>query len=213
MKLFSHHAFSLLALAGLLISAVPAYAQDAPADQKKIKLVEFTEVKPAAQKTPDFTLKGGTTDKRWKPKEWIEIESTLKVSPPKGDSKSEVIPELTFNYYVYLNGPVAENRRVLTGTVVHTNVPLKETVHAVVYISPSTILKVTGKPEGSLNQVSMLAVQVTMGGDLVGQFVKGDENWWKNPKAPTAEALLLNKLETPFATLWGDYHLDVKSAK
>lgn len=220
MKLTSRFAITALVLAGLGSSA---FAQDPPATpSKKEKLVEIKDIKVAIQKTPDFSMKGSTTDKRWKPKDWLEIEPEFKTLRSVTDKKAEVIPELTFKYYVFLNSSVKENARILTAEVIHTNVPIDEVTHSVVYISPSTILRVTGKPEGNSTLVSAYAVEVTKGGEVVGFFSKiGGSSvdnpndpkgkWWEMKTAPQQEPALLAKPNTPFAPLWGDFHADVKA--
>jgi hypothetical protein len=220
MKLPSRFSLAAFVLAGL---AAASHAQDAPATPAKAqeKLVEFKDIKVQVQKTPDFATKGSTTDKRWKPKDWIEIEPEFKTERPAGEKKSEVVPELTFKYYVFLNSSVKENARVLTAEVTHTNVPIDEVSHSVVYISPSTILKVTGRPEGNVSLVSYFAVEVVAGSETVGFYSKGpkgvsknpNENgakWWSASTAPPQEPALLSKPQSPFGPLWGDFHADVK---
>lgn len=220
MKLMSRFSIAALVLAGLCASSL---AQDAPA-AKKEKLVAFKDIKIQVQKTPDFTLKGGTTDKRSRPKDWIEIEPEFKTIRAAGEKKAEVYPEITFKYYVYLNNTtgIKENSRILTAEVIHSNVPIDEVTHSVVYISPSTILRVTGKPEGNANLVTAYAVEAIVGGEVVGFFSKVGgstvENpsdpkgkWWESKTAPTPEPALLSKPQTPFSPLWGDYHADVKA--
>lgn len=209
-----------VALAGCFTVATSS-AQDAA----KEKLVEFKDIKIAVQKTPDFTLKGGTTDKKFRPKDWIEIEPKFKTARPQGaaSKKAEVIPELTFKYYVYLNSSIKENARILTGEVVHVNVPINEESFSVMYISPSTVLRVTGKPEGNPQLVVAYAVEVTSGGNVVGIFSKSsagtstnpaDKKWWESPNAPPKEdGGLLNKVQSPFAPLWADYYADIKGVK
>jgi hypothetical protein len=218
MKLPSRFAIAALFLSGLCASVS---AQDAPAKPQE-KLVDFKDIKIAIQKTPDFATKGTTTEKRWKPKDWIEIEPQFKTERPANEKKAEVIPELTFKYYVFLNSSVKENARVLTAEVVHTNVPIDEVSHSVVYISPSTILRVTGKPEGNMQLVTYYAVEVSSGGEVVGFYSKGprgvsknpndkEGKWWTAPSAPPQEAGLLSKPQSPFGPLWGDFHADVKA--
>lgn len=219
MKLMSRFSIAALVLAGLCASSL---AQDAPA-AKKEKLVAFKDIKIQVQKTPDFTLKGGTTDKRVRPKDWIEIEPEFKTIRAAGEKKAEVYPEITFKYYVFLkNTGVSDNSRILTAEVIHTNVPIDEVTHSVVYISPSSILRVTGKPEGNPTLVTGYAVEAIIAGEVVGFFSKfnggTNENpndpkakWWEIKGAPTQEPALLSKPQTPFAPLWGDYHADVKA--
>lgn len=220
MKKLPRFALAALVLAGL---GTPALAQDAPAAKDPTeKLVEFKDIKVSLQKTPDFATKGTTTDKRWKPKDWIEIEPEFKTKRSAMDKKAEVIPELTFKYYVYLNSTVRENARILTAEVIHTNVPIDEVSHSVVYISPSTILRVTGRPEGNPTLVSAYAVEVTKGGEVVGFFSKSSQGtvvnpsdpkgkWWESKSAPGQEPALLSKPQSPFGPLWGDFHADVKA--
>ena len=68
--------------AGSNANAAPA-AGAPPASEGKEELIKFKKVEIAAQKAPDFTLKGGTTDKRWKAKEWLEIDFEIDVKAPK----------------------------------------------------------------------------------------------------------------------------------
>ncbi len=225
MKLPSRFAIVAFALAGLSASAwaqTPPAKKEPEASGKKEKLVDIKDIKIQVQKTPDFTLKGGTTDKRVRPKDWIEIEPEFKTLRSPMDKKAEVVPELTFKYYVFLNSSVRENARILTAEVIHTNVPIDEVTHSVVYISPSTILRVTGKPEGNATLVSAYAVEVTKNGEVVGFFSKAGGatvdnpsdpkgKWWEMKTAPAQEPALLSKPQTPFAPLWGDFHADVKA--
>jgi hypothetical protein len=217
MKLLSRFSLAAFVIAGLTASS---FAQDAPA--KKEKLVVFKDIKIDLQKTPDFSLKGGTKDKKFRPKDWIEIEPEFKTEKPADAKKSEVLSELTFKYYVLLNSSVKENARVLTGEVVHSNVPVDEVSHSVVYISPSTIFQVTGKPEGNAGLVTAYAVEASRGGAVVGFFSKFGGStvtdpsdpkgkWWESKLAPKQEPGLLSKPQTPFAPLWGDFHADVKA--
>lgn len=222
MKFASRFTLPAIALAGCFTVSA-AFAQ-APAPGKE-KLVDFKDIKIAIQKTPDFTLKGGTTDKRVRPKDWIEIEPEFKVARPKDAKKAEVIPDLSFKYYVYLNGSTKENARVLTGEVIHTNVPIDEVIHSVMYISPSTVLRVTGRPEGNAQLVLGYAVEVSSGGSVVGYFSKfqgstsvnpndKDKRWFELPSAPPKdEGGLLNKVQSPFAPLWADYYADIKGVR
>ena len=219
MKLPSRFTLAAFVLAGLCALSP---AQDAPITKDKI--VDIKDIKVAIQKTPDFSMKGSTTDKRWRPKDWLEIEPEFKMPRSPSDKKAEVVPEATFKYYVYLNSAsgVKENARILTAEVTHTNIPLEEMSHSVVYISPSTILRVTGKAEGNVGLVAAYAVEITKGGELVGFLSKlggssmnsptaPNAKWWELPKAPPQEPGLLSKNQTPFAPLWGDFHADVKA--
>ena len=91
----------------------------------KEELVKIKDVKTIVQKTPKIQAEG-PTDKRWKPKDWLEIEVECDVKPSKknADKKQTTYPEVTFKYYVYLEGQTKEKSRILTGEVVHANVPI-----------------------------------------------------------------------------------------
>ena len=105
----------------------------------------------------------------------------------------------------------------------HSNVPIDAVSHSVVYISPSTILRVTGKPEGNATLVSAYAVEVQKNGETVGFFSKfggssidnpsdPKAKWWEAKAAPPQEqGGLFSKPQTPFSPLWGDFHADVKA--
>lgn len=222
MKLPSRFALAAFVFAGLCASS-PAQNSAPKAAITKDQIVDIKDIKVAVQKTPDIAMRGTTTDKRWTPKDWLEIEPEFRMPRSPADKKAEVVPEVTIKYYVYLNSAtgVKENAKILTAEVVHSNVPLEEWTHSVVYISPSTILRVTGKPQGNASLVTAYAVEITKGGELVGFFSKfggssmtspnaNNAKWWELPSAPAQEPGLLSKNQSPFAPLWGDYHADVK---
>jgi hypothetical protein len=114
-----------------------------------------------------------------------------------------------------------EKSRILTTEVNHVNVPVGEGMASVVYLSPSAVLGLSGSPRVQTNAVTLWAVEVTHEGKTVG-FIssKGKSptdpgaEWWKATSAPpTVAGVLKNKMETPFAPLWGDYHAEVQSNK
>ena len=143
---------AVLALAAL--SPSPAAAQApaagaaaepaAPAAAGKEKLVDISKVDINIQKTPQIQATN-VKDKRWTPKDWIEIEveATAELSKTEKDKSRKTYDEVTFKYYAYLTGSSAKKSRVLTGEIVHVNVPIKEKIHSVAYITPSQLQKVT----------------------------------------------------------------------
>ena len=59
-------------------------------------------------------------------------------------------------------------------------------------------------------------VSVLINGEEVGRKTSegGNAEWWKGGKGvtlPPQDASMLDKTITPFAPLWYDYHLDVRS--
>ncbi len=200
----------LLALSGV------SSAQDA-----KEKLVDLKDPTKQGQMTPDFNVKG-VKDKRWKPKEWLEFEVPFVASAPKG-SKADVktLDSLNFKYYLYLDNPDKAKKKILTADVTHVNVPIGEAMASVVYLSPASILSLTGKERIDASAVTLWAVEVTRDGAMVGFLSSKGKSpndagakWWTADNAPPqVPGLLLNKSQTPFAPLWGDYHADVQASK
>ncbi|MDB6134473.1 MAG: hypothetical protein JWM59_2716 [Verrucomicrobiales bacterium] len=219
MKLSSRFPVAAVVLAGCF-TASSVFGQNTGKD----RMIEFKDIKIAVQKTPDFTLKGGTTDKRFRAKDWIEIEPEFRaIAPKNADKNLKVISDVVFKYYVFLSGPGSADRKILTGEVTHTNISFGEVSHSVVYVTPSTILRVAGKPEGSPQLVTGCAVEATVNGEIVGFYsklggaatdkVSPESKWWEKGTAPKQEADLLNKAQSPFAPLWADYYADIKATK
>ncbi|MEN9283588.1 MAG: hypothetical protein RLZZ179_1081 [Verrucomicrobiota bacterium] len=181
----------------------------------KEKLVDIAKVDINIQKTPQIQAIN-VKDKRWTPKDWIEIEveATAELSKTEKDKTRKAYDEVTFEYFAYLAGATKEKSRVLTAKIIHTNVPIKEKIHSVAYISPPQLQKVTDSTaSGPANPTMVKAwgVQVYIDGNLVGRKTsEANKEWWTNPSLPPQEAALLSKPETPFAPLWGDFHLEVK---
>jgi hypothetical protein len=205
---------ALLGIGGLALAPRLAQAQ-APAAAPKEILVDVDKVSIDIQKTPDFNVPN-VTPKRFIPKDWIEIEvdCQAKLSKNATDKDQKAYDEVTFQYYAYLSGNAdAKKNRVLTGEVVHVNVPIGEKIHSVVYISPRTILKITEKPGPATKAlIRAWGVAVFIKGTEVGRRTSdGNKEWWNDARLPQKEAALLDKSKTPFAPLWGDYHLDVRA--
>jgi hypothetical protein len=182
-------------------------------DAKIEKLVDL-KVSVALQETPQISATN-VKDKRWKPKQWIEIETALEAKAPKGTKPEDAknLAELTLKYYIVVNGPSREKTKLLTGEVSHANVPTGEASHSCMFISPATLLAITGKKGGisTATDIGLWGIEAYVGGKLAGRASSlQDKDWWSLPTAPGKEAGLLGKAETPFAILWGDYHLDVR---
>lgn len=201
--------------AGLGVSS--ATAQESRAE----KLVDIKPPSIQAQQTPDIKA-AGVKDKRWKPKDWLEFEVPFIASAPRNAKPNFTSFEmLTFKFYLFLANPDKDKNRILTAEVNHVNVPVNEPMASVVYLSPTAILSLTGSPRIAPNAVTFWAVEVTYDGKTVG-FLSSEgkspsdpkAEWWKAPSAPPAvPGVLKNKMETPFAPLWGDYHAEVQSAR
>jgi hypothetical protein len=199
---------TLAVAASFGVSTAPA--QDAKAE----KLVDLKEPTIQAQSTPDIKA-AYVKDKRWKPKEWLEFEIPfIAAAPRSGGSTITTYDLLTFKYYLFLDNPDKKKQRILTAEVNHVNVPIGEGMASVVYLSPSAVYRLTGNSRVNAGAVTLWGVEVTREGKTVGFLSKDGKKWWESPSAPTTEpAVLKNKMETPFAPLWGDYHAEVQSQK
>jgi hypothetical protein len=185
----------------------------APAEEKiEDEYVKIKKAEIAQQKAPDFSLKGATTDKKFKAKDWLELEFELEIKAPKNaKSNQHFLDELQLKYYVYLEPADATKKKTLTAEVNYINAPIGETTHSVVYLSNATLVNLTGDKVVSKGHVKYYGVEVYSGGKLVGRHSSTAGVWWTSPKAPPVEAgRLQQKSKTPFAPLWFDYYLEEK---
>lgn len=204
MKHNRNQILSVLSLAAAFV-AMPLQAQ------AQGKIVSVSKPIVQSQKTPDYTV-SGPKKKRWTAKEWVEIEVPFVVN--KLPAKAVALDELTFKYYVVVNGP---EKRMLTTTLSHTNVPGREKIASVVYISPQTLQKIANSPSSVSAPAKLIVaygVEVEYGGKIVGFFdstgkKKPEQAFWKSTSYPSGDGLLAKK-DTPFAPLWSDYHAEVR---
>jgi len=179
----------------------------------------FGEAKVVAEKpkfdnlqSPEF---GGAKNKPFKPKEWLEIEAKMKVlmSP---EPKSKTCDRLTVKWYVAVKNPDKPGTFLkLTKEVEHVNIPLNEEVFCSVYLSPASIVRLTGADRASKAVVKFVGYEVLIDGKvLVSETDKGENKWWaaaSNNIADSTTVPVLSKPETPFANMWWDRYAEVKS--
>lgn len=203
----------------ILTAAAPPASPTASPPSGKEELLKNKKVEIFAEQTPDFTLKGATKEKRFKAKDWLVLEFEWDVEMTKltKDKDLHFYDDISIKYYVYLAPTDVKKQKLLMADISYANVPIKETIHSAVYISPSTIFNITGDKLANKQLVSYYGAVVTMGGSMVGRVssVAGSgPQWWESPKLPAAEeGRLLPKLKTPFAPLWYDYYMEEKTDK
>lgn len=198
----------------ILTAAAPA-GGPAPAVEE---LMKFKKCEIIQEQTPDFTLKGATKEKRFKPKDWLELEFEWDVKPSK--KRQEIEPkfydDVTIKYYVFLSPADVTKKKLLVADVTYINVPIDETIHSGVFISPASFYNLTGDKLANKNAVTFWGAEVTIAGALVGRASSqnGPTPWWKAANVPPAEeGRLLPKHKTPFAPLWSDYYMEEKADK
>lgn len=161
--------------------------------------------------SPQFDT--GGAEKKFKPKDWLEIEAAFKVQmSPEPPSKTA--ERVLVKWYVAVAHP--EKRRaflLLTKDVTHVNVPLNEEVFSSIYLSPASVIRLTGSDRGGKKAIEYVGYEILINGEKVAQETsKGPAQWWNKPsdKISRSETVpLLNKSETPFANLWWDRYAEI----
>ena len=160
--------------------------------------------------SPEFS---GGKQKSFKPKEWLEIETKIKVSlSPEPVSKT--CERLTVKWYIAVKNPEKANTMLLlTKQVEHVNVPLDEDVYCSVYLSPASIERLTGMDSGGKGAVEYAGYEILINGvKAVEETDKGKAGWWNSAsdKISRSESVpLLSKADTPFSNMWWDRYAEV----
>jgi hypothetical protein len=160
--------------------------------------------------SPEF---GGKQKTGFKPKDWLDIETKLKIALSP-EPKSKTCEKLTVKWYVAVKNPEKSGSYLLlTKDIEHVNAPLDEDVYCSVYLSPASIKRLTGSDKGGKNAVEFVGYEVLINGEKVASDTnKGPKDWWTKPsdKISRSETIpLLNKSETPFANMWWDRYAEV----
>lgn len=197
----------LIAVTGLW--ALPVRSQEAP----PVK-VDVHDLKVGSQQTPQFQA-AGVTDKRWRPKNWLEVDLEFDIKVPQSEGgRRGSLDAMTVNYYVVLNQTTKDGKRmVLKGSFNYTDIPAAETCHALAYVSPATLRRTLLKDNfTAAADVQGWGVEVVVDGKrITGKSSIGNDPWWDKPDAFTMiDGTMLTKQETPFAILWGDYDVLAK---
>jgi hypothetical protein len=164
------------------------------------------------QMSPDFS---GAKSKTWKPKEWLEVETKIKVQM-KPEPKSKTCERLSVKWYVAVKNPEKSGLLLkLVKEVEHVNIPLNEDVYCSVYLSPASIRRLTGMDRASKAAVEYVGFEVIIDGKVVASEIdKGKPKWWTMPSDKISDSdtvPLLSKPETPFAHMWWDRYAEVKT--
>lgn len=188
-----------------------ALAQNAYSQASKV-----TAEKPLFDDLPSPEFSGGK-QKSFKPKDWLEVEAKFKVLL-KPEPKSKTAPEVVVKWYVAVKNPDrAGTFFLLTKTINHLNVPLNEEIYSSVYLSPASIMRLTGSAKGGKGSVEYVGFEVLVNGEIKdSQTSNGEVGWWKSQseKLSASDTVpLLAKYETPFAIMWWDRYAEVKQEK
>lgn len=156
---------------------------------------------------------------------WLEVDVEFERESAERDAKArnaDFADNVTVNYYILLNNAsdTEDGKPVLlTGSVTHVDVPADKGLHSSAYVSPSTLNRLfRGSPPTSLSQVAIdVGVTISDSSGLVAidtlkGTVKGDQGWWDDTtKLTPLPGRVLDKNNTPFASLAWDYYLPLRS--
>lgn len=202
----------LSSVAGLTIMLSAGMVCGQGVEVSKELKVDIKGIKAESQYTPQIPATN-VNDKRWKPKNWLEIDIAFEAKKARvpGDN-STMVDSVDFKYFVVLNKQDKEGKYVmLTANIVYLNVIEKETQHAMAFVSPAALERLLEKNTFSNADVKAVGVEVYRNGALTGWLSgAGGRFWEKLDGFAVTDGLLLPKAKTPFSVLWGDYDLESK---
>jgi hypothetical protein len=197
--------FSTAALVAISM-ATPLYAQAGK--------VSASDPKFDSIQSPD--VGGNTGVKNWKAKDWLEAEVKFKVEMPKS-YKEKFVDSVTVKWFVAIKNPSGSGYALLEKEVTHVNVAVDEDVYSSVYLSPSAIMRISGRERASKSVVSHVGGEILVNGTSIETnkdryfSSKGKPGWWVSSKLSKYDRIpLLNKNETPFKFLWWDRYAEIK---
>jgi hypothetical protein len=161
---------------------------------------QISKIAPNFISSPQFTYTGAEqyqTDLRDK---WLEVEVTFSAAP-------EFTDELSLKYFILVNG------KLLPGEVTHVNIPAARENRSVMYVTPKTLQRLLlGRPLTN-NALQNVAVQLMQQGALKSELSlnRAPPQWYAT--MPQVGELVLNKNETPFASLYWDRYCQIKTGR
>ncbi|MEM9079289.1 MAG: Amuc_1102 family pilus-like protein [Verrucomicrobiota bacterium] len=191
----------------LLLSAVSASAQAVRVDADEAKFDDL--------ESPEFG--GNTGTKKFRAKSWLEAEAKLRVDARgrRGGPEVKFLDRLQVNWKVAVKNPDGRGIYMLEKEVTYVNVPVGEDVYAAVYLSPSTIMRITGSDRAGKGAVEAIAGTVMYNGEEVGAFNSmGGKKWWEAASVSKTDKFpLMSKSDTPFRFLWWDRYLEEEARR
>lgn len=200
--------FQKIATAAAVATAAFAFSSSALAQAVKV-----TGEKPTFDDLLSPGEFGGTKSKSFKPKDWLEVETKLKVQMSPAP-KSQTLERLLVKWYVAVKNPEKSGTfLLLSKEIEYVNVALEEDVFVSVYLSPASVRRLTGSDKAGKNSVEFVGYEVLVNGEKVASETnKGPANWWTvaSDKISRSDTVpLLNKKETPFSVMWWDRYAEI----
>jgi hypothetical protein len=199
------------ALALALSWASVALGQSPEEVKAKVK-----DVKTQATQTPDFQLTNVGNVKRWKQKEWLEVDIEFEIDlAQSAGGRDGTLDIIQVNLYLALNAKNDDGKRyVAKATQAFQNVPASEDTHVLFFMSPATLKRIFEKDNFlPTSDIQGWGVELVVGGEvLAGDSSLGNQKWWESAdNFAMMDGVLVTKNNTPFAPLWGDYDLEVSN--
>lgn len=187
------HAFLLIAC-GLVLRGGLLFAQPAPADD-----FVLTKVSRSLITAPIFSYSGAQSFDIEREARWLAVEADFSAQP-------EFTDELTLRYYVLING------KLLKGEVTHVNISAGRDNHSVMYLPPRALARFVRNPTLIEKSIQNIAVQIVQAGVVKSELslLRGSQPRWF-ADIPKVSGMLLNKHETPFAPLYWEHYLQIKT--
>ena len=174
--------------------------------------VEIGSLKFDELPSPDL---GGTKNKSFKPKDWLEVEAGLTVPAMNREQQATgFVDKIVVKWYVAVKEKASGRTMLLTKDITHLNVPVDEEVYSSVYLSPNTLKRLTGSDRAGKNVIWGVARAITINGTTETFNSQGTKDWWKSGNlSRTDKVPLLNKNETPFKSLWWDRYAQIQERR
>lgn len=183
-------------------SSPSAFAQAVKAEAEKPTFEDL--------ESPQFS---GGKQKAFKPKNWLEIEAKIKLAM-NPEPPSQTAEKVVVRWFIAVKNPERANSYLLlTKDVDHVNVPLNEDVYVSIYLSPSSIKRLTGADRAGKGIVELVGYEVLVNGTKVAEETNKSKSGWWNTASPNISRSdtvpLLTKPQTPFSNMWWDRYAEV----
>lgn len=181
------------------------------ADEVKI---DIKGVKTQGLQSPEFNINSAGALKRWKAKEWLEvdIEFDAKLAPSAG-GRDGVLEAAQVNLYVALQATDENGKRyVAKASQNFVNISADDESHVLFFMAPATLKKLLKKDNFlPTSDVQGWGVEVVVGGEVKAfDSSLGKNPWWQDTSNfAVLDGVLVTKNKTPFSPLWHDYDLQV----
>ena len=201
----------------LAFAALASFAFATVSNAQSGSEVVVTKIEPQLVTAPAISY-SGASPKPTSSKKWAEIETTFSWQPANPSEK--FTDDISVNYYVLLNNKSSlyPQGALLTGQTALTSIPSKTSdpnnaqLRTVIYISPRSLERLFGgKAPTDVNSAFVdIGVTFSKQGQVIAQkSLKSSAGaWW--PQFQQVPGFLINKYETPFASLNWDYYETAK---